>query len=426
MTEPSFPIYRKDLKKYSPEFKLEAVVADGMWYSLTKWKKLAKVEEEDVAKFVADNLGRGKLIQSATGAKSFRYNYAAVVAWHQKYGLKPGDAIFDFIFPARVWDRQTEVDGFNRAPLREVGIITFECNNDVMLEVKAALVGIAKVRSSGPGHYKAYCLNAKYVKDIVQGVFDRHTIAEASRIYSRSSSWRRELSDFTPIFAEQLILFYRGFARSLLKKEMETVRIYLPDAADQNAQILEWVLTAIEKFNETSSVPFSGYLASVLRRWPYDLPNYFLGKDLSVFQRDRSKAIKALKEKFGGATLSNEQLAEEMGMRLADFLDLEEKHHLWIHTKNASALTWDDSGEEKQTINMQEVVEIPDEVESLRGDMTQAHHLSAAIVRAALNCRHFDDAFSIIAQMDAGEIDSDAIGSVSPDFIRDLGLALGV
>ena len=45
------------------------------------------------------------------------------------------------------------------------------------------------------------------------------------------------------------------------------------------------------KYDEKSNVPFSGYLANVLRRWPYDLPNNELGVELAKFQRERSKAI---------------------------------------------------------------------------------------------------------------------------------------
>jgi hypothetical protein len=427
--QPVFPISRKDLKKYSSDFKLEAIIADGMWYSLPKWRKLSKVSEVEIQNFIGRNLNRGRLVQSKTGAKSFRYTYRAVLDWHARYGIKVGEPIFDFIFPARVWDRQTEVDGFNNAPLRDVGIITFECTATVMSEVRLALLGVAKIRSAGSGRYKAYCLSARYVKEIIQEVFDRHTISEASRIYSRSSSMRRELCDFSPRFAEHLILFYKGFARSLLKKEMETVRIYLPDPADQNAQILEWVITAIEKFDEASSVPFSGYLNAVLKRWPYDLPNHYLGKDLSIFQRDRSRAIKILKTRVGDASFTSEQLASELGMKLVDFLDLEEKHHIWIHTKNASTLNWGDSGEEKQITDSQSEVDSKEDVKSEiadYGNIIKANELSTAIIHAALKSGNFDDAYMIISQVDAGEIDPDIISKTSPMFIRELGAQLGI
>lgn len=278
----SFPYSKKDLKKLDPDFKIGAIVADGMWYSLTKWRKLAKVSEEEINSWVERHLENGYLIQSPTGAKSFRIPYHTVIDWHEEHGLEPGDQIFDFIFPTRLWDGMTEVEGFMKAPLREIGAVTFECTGSVAVEIIEQLRGIARVREIEPNKFKAYCLSVDYVKPIIQDVFSQHTVAEVSRIYSRSSSYRRELVDFSPNFVHHLTSFYRNFAKTLVRKEMDTIRIYIPEPQDQESQIISWVFTAIEKFDESASVPFSGYLNSVLNRWPYDLPNLHLGQDLSI------------------------------------------------------------------------------------------------------------------------------------------------
>ena len=76
-----------------------------------------------------------------------------------------------------------------------------------------------------------------------------------------------------------------------------------------------WVLEAIEKFHESASVPFPGYLDNVLKCWPYNLPSYFLGKELSQFQKDRAKAIDVIKNEFGAEQVfSYEDIADKMGM----------------------------------------------------------------------------------------------------------------
>ena len=224
MTNEIFPISKKDFRKFEPDFRIEAIIADGMWYSLTKWRKLAKVSEAESNKWIDEKLKAGELVQSPTGAKSFRYPYEKVLQWHAEQGLEVGDQIVDFIFPARVWDGKTEVEGFEEAPLREIGVVTFECSADAAETVTEALRGIARVREVEPGKFKAYCLSADYIKPIIQEIFKSKTVAEFSRVYSRSSSYRREMVDFSEDFAHHLIQFYKGFAKSLVKREMETIK----------------------------------------------------------------------------------------------------------------------------------------------------------------------------------------------------------
>lgn len=420
-----FPYTKRDLRTLAPDFKIAAIVADGMWYSLPKWRKLSKVSEEEINSWIERHLDSGYLLQSPTGAKSYRIAYDQVVEWHETHGLEVGEQIFDFIFPARVWDGMTEVEGFLNAPLREIGVVTFECNNAVAKEVTEALKGIARVRESDPGKYKAYCLSADYVKPIIQGIFAKYNVSEASRIYSRGSSKRRELVDFSDNFAHHLVSFYRAFAKSLIKKEMETIKIYIPDPQDQDSQVISWVLTAIEKFDESSSVPFSGYLNSVLKRWPYDLPNAHLGQDLSAYQRNRAKAVERLRQRAGdpGSNFSATTLADEMGMRLSDFTDLEEKHHVWMKTKNATTLTWEENSEEKAGSTVMGAVGVTTASQS---NAVQSNHLSSALIQAALNTGRFDDALAVISQVGADDINLGRIREASEEFILELGSVLGM
>lgn len=415
----SFPYSKSDLKSLPANDKIEAVLADGMWYSFTKWKKLAKVSEEELNAWIDKHLANGYLIQSGTGAKSYRISYDSVIAWHKKNNIKVGEPIFDFIFPARVWDNQTEVEALESAPLREVGIITFQSSPSVAKEIQAALLGVAHVREVDPCKYKAYSLSAEYTKAIIQDVFSRHTISEARRIYSRTSSQRRELVDLSDRFAHHMMLFYRSFAKTLVKKEMNTIRIYIPEPQDQESQIVSWIITAIEKFDERQSVPFSGYLNSVLKRWPYDLPNELLGQDLSSFQRGRSKAVARLKER--GDAVTNSTLAKEMGMRDSDFMNLEEKHEIWIKMKSATTLTWDENSEEKSTDNI-----IANNGIYTDDDLNQGNALSVAALRAGLNTGRFSEALLIVSQIGADSIDHKNIEETSEEFITELGKVLGV
>lgn len=416
-------LYTKiSLRRESPDFRIGAVISDGMWYSLTKWRKISRVSEEEINEWIDKRLADGSLIQSETGAKSYRFPLESILQWYNENNIPLGTQLIDSIFPPRIWDNMTEAEGFMNAPLRQIGVVSFNGNTEIASVISEALKGIAKVREVEPGKYKAYCLNASYVKQIVDEELDNNKEllrGIPKKIYSRSEAKRREIVDFTPEFANGLVMFYKTFGKTLVKKEMETIQIFLPDPEDQDSQITLWVLTAIEKFDESTAVPFSGYLNSVLKRWPYDLPSTHLGKDLSSFQRQRSKAVERLKEKYGEEkNFTNIELAEAMEMEQSHFNDLEEKHKVWSKSRKPASLTWSENSDERMVEPAEPVI--------TANDIVLAHKLSKAIVQTACNTGLHEDAFAIIAQIDASEINMSQIDSVSETFIQELGASIGM
>lgn len=410
------------LRREDPDFRIGAVISDGMWYSLTKWRKISRVSEEEMDQWIDEHLKNGTLIQSDTGAKSYRFPLGSILSWYSEHEIPLGTQLIDSIFPPRIWDNMTETEGFLSSPLREIGIVSFTGNREIAEIIRESLRGVARVREFEPGVYKAFCLNATYVKQIIDEELDKNIDllrGTPKKLYSRLQSRRREIVDFTPDFADGLIMFYKTFGKTLVKKEMETIQIFIPDPEEQETQILLWVIEAIEKFDESTAVPFSGYLNSVLKRWPYNLPIDHLGKDLTQFQKQRSKAVERLKEKYGEAkNFTNIELAGAMEMEQAHFNDLEEKHKVWSKTRKPASLTWDENSDEK----MVEPIDQPGAV----SDIVLAHKLSKAIVQTACNTGLYEDAFAIISQIDASEINMAQIDSVSELFIQELGVSIGV
>lgn len=418
-------LFTKDnLKKQPADFRIGAIISDGMWYSLPKWRKLAKVSEEEINKWIDEKLDEGVLIQSPTGAKSYRFPLTEIYKWYDENELPLGVQLIDSIFPPRIWDGMTETEGFLSAPLRKIGIVSFSCGSDVALEITQALRGIAKIRETDPGRYKAYSLSSSYVKEIIEDILKKHEPISANRkIYSRAESKRREMVDFTPDFAHGLVMFYKQFAKTLVKKFMDTIQIFVPDPEDQESQILIWVIASIEKFDESASVPFSGYLNSVLNRRPFDLPSDHLGKELSSFQRNRSRSINAMKKRFGeDKNFTNVEIASEMGMAQIKFNDLEEKHRVWTRSRNTTTLTWDENADEKSI----ESNLSGDFSGSGDSDILLANKLSQSVIQTAINTGLYEDAFAIISQIDLSEINVSKIQSISEPFIQELGFVLGV
>lgn len=413
---------RAGLKKEPTTFRIEAIISDGMWYSFSKWKRLAQVTDEELQAWIDQALESGDLIQSKTGAKSFRVGHEYIKDWHRSNGAPEDMQLLEFLFPPRIWGGMTEIEGFLEAPLREIGIVSFMCASKVADEVIEALKGVARVRIDQKGNYKAYGLSASYIKEIIQGIFAKHPTMDTDKIYSRNESKRREMVDFSRAYANSIVHFYVEFGKSLAKKEKETIQIFLPDYEDQRSQMVMWVITAIEKFDESASVPFSGYLDSVLKRWPYDLPMLFLGKDLSTFQRERSRALTRLRAKSGdvdGAlSFSAKAISEEMGLSSIEFTDLEESHKAWLRSQTATTLTWGETAEEKSSVN------VMDPLEATASNLELASEISYAILSAALETGLYEDALVTMSQIDLHDIDMKRLADLSMEFVVALGKQL--
>lgn len=416
---------RAEFEKLDEDFRIGIIIADGMWWPVEKWAKHAKVSKETLQKWIIDHLASGELSQSETGARSYRFPLESIKNWYHRHGHSLDTRLVEFLFPPRIWDGLAEIDGFDLAPLRETGTVKFSCSAEVADDVKRQLKGVARVREEKPGVYRAFSLSSMYVKSIITQVFAKYDAANTGGTHSRMIVKRRELVDLPPDFAVGLISFYQRFAITLAKGAMETIKIYLPDPEDQRSQITYWVIAAIERFDEKSSVPFSGYLNAVLIRWPYDLTYDYLGKDLADFQRDRSRALKKLQKEPGNEnmTFSHDDLSKAMDLSPTDFADMESKHRVWLGSKNATTLTWDQSSDEKL---VHENVTGGFDHYTAPSDIELAHRLSRGIVNAAIKTGLYEDAFGLISQVDATSLDNEKIKNSSPEFIAALGEELGV
>lgn len=414
-------LYTKStLLKQSKRFRIEAVISDGMWYSLSKWQEVSSVEEYELLDYVEKALAEGVIVQSPTGSRSYRMPAESIVKWYNDNDIElhGEQQLLDFSFPPKIWAGMTEPEGFLKAPVREIGVVSFIVDEKTAAEVKKALRGIAKVRESEPGKYRAYGLNSNYIKERVIETVELNCgmKSENTKVYSRQISRRREMIDFDPKFASSLVNFYKELGKSFVKTSEKTISIYISSPEEQDAQVLMWVLEAIEKFDESASVPFPGYLDNVLKRWPYNLPSYFLGKELSQFQKDRAKAIDELKDEFGAEQVfSYEDIADKMGMSQDYFYDLEEKHKAWIGTKNAEPLFWEDKGEEKTDEATESVMTSKARNDS---DKELSHNISFAAVKSAVETGKFDDCIILSNQVDSGEVMSNLNSLLGSDFIE--------
>ena len=295
-----------------------------------------------------------------------------------------------------------------------MGTVSFIAETKEILDkCENILKGTAKIMPDDGGRYKAHGLSAVHIKNLLsKGLTEKEF--DSLQIKTRAMIMQRELIDLPPLWLDEALDFYvNTFAPSALRSSMSTISIYLPDRHDIHSQTMIWVISAMKKFNENASVPFSGYLSNVLRHWPYDLPDEHLGKELSKFQRDRKKAIEQA-EREGLSIDGNvpiEVIAEIMGITLEDYIELNIEHENWLAEKNATTLTWEDSANEKKGTRV-------GETESIKNDAQKLSRMSIATVKAAVDTEDWDSAYKLISQIDSNEIDDEIGGKLSGDFVK--------
>lgn len=408
---------RKQFNAQDDIWKIEAVIHDGNWYDPEKWAKVAKVDEKTLLAWIEDN--KDILIESGLG--SYRVGYDEIIRWYEQEDIDVEESIVPSNFPPKLWGGTTETDVFFNAPRRRVGTISFKVdNNEILDRCVEILKGVGKVMPDEGGRYRAYGLSAIHMKNLLSKGLTESEF-ESLDIKTRAILLQRELIDLPPEWLSEAITFYANtFAPSILKSAMSTISIYLPNKEDIHSQIVIWVITAMKKFDENASVPFSGYLSSVLRHWPYNLPNEFLGKDLAEFQRERKKAIELIKEEgYKGNNISIETLAEKMDIPKDEYIELNSEHENWLAEKNATALTWEDSANEKKG-------ELLGSEAAVKVDVEKMATISLAAVRAGIETKDWDSMITVISQIDKSDIDKDINEKLSSEFLVSFAKNLGL
>lgn len=400
---------RESFNKQDPKWRISAVIHDGNWYDFEKWRKVAKVKVEELQEWIDKN--KDLLIISELG--SYRVGYDEIIRWYKEEDLDLEESLVPSNFPPKLWGRTTETDVFLSAPRRRVGTVSFAAKNkEILSKCANILKGTAKIMPDEAGRYKAHGLSAVHIKNLLSKGLNEKEF-DSLEIKTRAVIMQRELIDLPLEWLEEALDFYTNtFAPTVLRSSMSTISIYLPDRNDVHSQTLVWVITAMKKFNEEASVPFSGYLSNVLRHWPYDLPDEYLGKELSKFQRDRKKAIETAEEE--GLSIDGnvpiEVIAEIMEISLEKYIELNSEHENWLAEKNATTLTWEDSSNEKKG-------SIVGKEDSVRSNTSDLFKMSICAVKAAVDTSEFDSAYEFISQIDSNEIDVEIAKKLSQEFI---------
>ena len=410
--------FKQRFKERPENFRINAVIHDGQWYDIKKWAKVAMTTKEKIEEFIENN--KEILIKKN---ESYRVGYDEVIKWYSDNNIDLTEDIVPNNFTPKLWGGKTEAEHFENAPKRIVTCLIFYCSDDTITKkIKKITYGYGKFQNSTGNRCNIYSSNALFLKNKIISELTKEELKKVTLRIRSNFKWR-ELTDFSEDFLTEALKFYVVYAMGILKPHRKTMEIFLPSREDQIAQVYDWVISAMQKFDEEASVPFSGYLSTVLQRWPYDLPDIVLGRDLAKYQRDKSKIVNELTQNFSSIKIDDEEIFSRLsGYTREQFEELRNADNHWNGIRNATELQWKDNGNEKKVSDEYYTHESS---ESSSSNAILANNLSIAVLKATCETKDLDSFFNILEHF-GGALEDLAKLEISNEFKVSLAKHIGI
>lgn len=372
------------------DFRINAVIHSGQWYTFDKWLKLSQVDREDLVKYLEETT-----VPIIHKQNSYRVNSEEVFRWYHENNLNIEEAIVPNDFSPRVWGGKTEVDVLLETPQHISNILLVYCDDvNVLYKIKNILRGYAWcVYRENKKQLKIYTTSFKYIEQILTSQLTEREFNSLVIRYTVQRKWR-SLSDFDEDFLGGFLMFYSNFSKQCLKPHMETIKTYINSHEDIESQIREWIMIALNKFDEKETVPFSAYLNRYLQFRPYELGNELLGDDLANFQKEHSRAVKELASELNvDIKLVDENLVrEKMGYSdKNEYFSLLERTIEFNSLKVARDINWEEKNNEKQGSS------IFDRKEKNEHDRRRQTEISKAIIKATIETERYEDLETLLS-----------------------------
>ena len=372
------------------DFRINAVIHSGQWYTFDKWLKLSQVDREDLVKYLEETT-----IPIIHKQNSYRVDSEEVFRWYHENNLNIEEAIVPNDFSPRVWGGKTEVDVLLETPQHISNILLVYCDDvNVLYKIKNILRGYAWcVYRENKKQLKIYTTSFKYIEQILTSQLTDREFNSLVIRYTVQRKWR-SLSDFDENFLGGFLMFYSNFSKQCLKPHMETIKTYINSHEDIESQIREWIMIALNKFDEKETVPFSAYLNRYLQFRPYELGNELLGDDLANFQKEHSRAVKELASELNvDIKLVDENLVrEKMGYSdKNEYFSLLERTIEFNSLKVARDINWEEKNNEKQGSS------IFDRKEKNEHDRRRQTEISKAIIKATIETERYEDLETLLS-----------------------------
>lgn len=322
-------------------------IADGQWHPSTKiWSRFSDAtkhfEEKPTKPEMLDKLNEmatANLLLSGAN-QSYRFNSSELETWRL---ISPSlDRTSQQLTP-RYFGGILEDDGWSKAPLRECHLIHFKASDRLSKPVLSKLVNVPQkmINLNEDGLFKIYSYNQEHTYNRVKELkleFPEYTI---SGIRLEPNLRRRDIEELPSRYFSDMCKHYGHFAKILLRGQISSIKKHLPEDDDAQQQIYLWVIEAIKRYDDSTSIPFAAYLGTNIKKWVYDLNRKAYGRSIADKELKHSRAINEFRNREERNPTS-EELAELLGTTTDEVNKEKEDINTVVNLRNQKAIEYDD------------------------------------------------------------------------------------
>lgn len=289
-------------------------ISDGQWYMRSKIvRAIAKRKTSDFTQSVSDYIDEladgGYLISGAND--SYRLKEKYVTQWRKKRG----DNLTSTHEP-RYFGGMLEDDGWTHAPLKVKQLVHFRADSSVgkrdIVDILSEQTDDFSVSIDEAGLIRVFANDGAVIYRTLQEASKLRPDYHIKGIRLSVNVKRRDREDLPPRFLDDLCEFYGKFSVVLLRKSMSSITAHIQEPEDIQQQIYMWIMDAVERYDETSSIPFAAYLATVMNRWVFNLNRAAHGRSIADSELKHFRAV-AKFENDNQRKPSIEELASLLG-----------------------------------------------------------------------------------------------------------------
>lgn len=287
-------------------------MSDGQWHPLTKIRQrnLRNFASRDaLSRALDEGVRRGVFISGSNS--SYRMTRSELEHWRAERDLPISQNSRDTNAP-RYFGGILEDDGWLLAPLRQIDVVHFHAGESAAERVKEIIGLNGIVLHNFEGLVRVFAMDGSFAYNMLKDATAEDPNLDISGIRIDRSVKRRELCDLPDTFVYDLCEFYGSFAYALLRQSMSSVRKHIADRDDVQQQIYLWIIDAIQRYDEQTSIPFAAYLHSAINRWVHDLSRKSFGRAVADSELQLSRARASFQTEHNRKP-TLEELAEVLG-----------------------------------------------------------------------------------------------------------------
>lgn len=352
-------------------------LSDGQWHPFNKINKNIDHDETKNAQEFRQMLETGlkelvniNLIQEGNN-NSYRFNSEVLFIWREISGNPKLD---EKQYLPRTFGGILEDDGWCLAPLKDYDLVHFKADSSLSRQTIHAVVGgkITLIQAEN-NLYRVFSKNGEQVIDKIRTLKESHPHYGIRSMRLEKNLKRRDLEDLPAAYLSDLCKYYGKFSKVLLRPYTSVITKHIPDHDDIQQQIYLWVLDAVQRYDDTTSIPFAAYLGSSLTKWVHNLNRNAFGRSVADAELKHTRAITNFKNTHGREP-SVEELAEILQIEVSSVRKESMVINTVVNLRNVSTI---------QTEETEIPLPSPEMVDDNLNRLVTNTLLSAAIVTAA-------------------------------------------